>query len=492
MTIRRILIENYRSIESLDLEFSSVNALVGANNSGKSNILRVLNVILGETWPSRPFSERDYFNHDLTRDIVIQVFFRNALQCEPDVHGFCLRCAAHQSPEFFAIDRGGNACTYGRGGYVKRVSGAMREEVALLYLGLDREAESQLKSNQWTLYGKLLRRIEAGIPRATRTTFAADVSTAYNTHLQPSLAAAQLIMDDIVRRQTGLNIHLQLQAVNAIEVLKNVRPSVIEAGMTIDPEEVGAGVQSAIALAVAKAYADIFRNPVVLAMEEPELYLHPHGCRHFYRLLQEFSQAGLQVIYSTHERSFVNVGNFDSVHIVRKVGGQTEVTSGRALNIQGRDRLRMQSRFNDRANEVFFGAAVVLVEGDPDEIACRSALEALGADLDRRSISVLGVGGQGEIPIFSELLTGLHIPAIALVDEDPGNAVSLANRARVGQHLPAANILLQRPNLETLWGLQQKPSRVEAMVIFPASCAQPQNIPQVYRDLQALLDQFAP
>jgi predicted ATP-dependent endonuclease of OLD family len=50
MAIRRIHIENYRSIGDLDIEFSSVNALVGANNSGKSNILRALNLVLGETW----------------------------------------------------------------------------------------------------------------------------------------------------------------------------------------------------------------------------------------------------------------------------------------------------------------------------------------------------------------------------------------------------------------------------------------------------------
>src|SRR5260370_38772195 len=103
--------------------------------------------------------------------------------------------------------------------------------------------------------------------------------------------------------------------------------------MTIDPEECGAGVQSAIALAVAKAYADIVKNPVVLALEEPELYLHPHGCRHFYRLLHEFAGAVLQIIYTTHERSFVNVGDFDSVHIVRKIARQTESTSGPTVDI---------------------------------------------------------------------------------------------------------------------------------------------------------------
>jgi putative ATP-dependent endonuclease of OLD family len=299
-------------------------------------------------------------------------------------------------------------------------------------------------------------------------------------------------MDDIVRRQTGLNIQLQLQILNPIEVLKNVRPSVIEDGMRVDPEETGAGVQSAIALAVAKAYADIVRNPVVLALEEPELYLHPHGCRHFYRLLQEFSQAGLQVIYTTHERSFVSIGDFDSVHIVRKVGHQTEVTSGRTLNIAGGARLRMQSRFNDKVNEVFFSAAVVLVEGDPDEIACRAALDALGADLDRRSISIVAVGGQTEIPVFAELLTGLHIPVIVLVDEDPTNPASAANRARIAQHLPAANILLQTPNLETLWALPRKPNRVDAMATFPAVCGTPANIPRVYGDLDALLHRLAP
>lgn len=491
MAIRSLSIENYRSIEHIDVEFSSVNALVGGNNAGKSNILRALNIVLGETWPTRPFTSKDYFKHDLTKTIHIIVIFQNALNCDPDVHGFWLRCAAHQQPEFFAVDAHGNECCWPNGS-LKRVNTVMREEVALLYLGLDREAETQLRSSQWTLYGKLLRRIEAGIAPATKNAFTSEVTNAYQRHLHPALGPAQNIMDNIVRRQTGLDIQLRLQMLNPIEVLKNVRPNVIDGTMCLDPEEVGAGAQAAIALAVAKAYADIVRNPVVLAIEEPELYLHPHGCRHFYQLLQEFSQSGLQVVYTTHERSFVNIGDFDSVHIIRKVGGQTEITSGRRLHIQGRDRLRMQSRFNDKVNEVFFSAAVVLVEGDPDEIACRIALASLGTDLDRRSISIVAVGGQNEIPVFAELLAGLHVPSVALVDEDPANPASAATRGRIAQHIPRAQILLQSPNLETVWGLPQKPTRTDAMTTFPTACASPQNIPQVYRDLNALLTQLVP
>jgi putative ATP-dependent endonuclease of the OLD family len=482
MAIRRVSIENYRSIEMLDLEFSNLNALVGANSSGKSNILRALNTVLGETWPTRPFTEKDYFQHDLTRTIHIQVHFDAALRCDPTVQGFWLRCPARQPPEFIAIDRNGHEC-YWPNGTMKRVNTGMREEAALVFLGLDREAETQLRTSQWTLYGKLLRHIESTMPPATKAAFIADVTNTYRTNIEPSLTNAQRIMDNLVRRQTGLNIQLELHALNPLEVVKNVRPRVVEPTMVVDPEECGAGVQGAIAVAIAKAYAEIIRNPVVLAIEEPEL---------FYALLQEMARGGLQVIYTTHERSFVDAGNFDLVHIIRKINGLTEVTSGRQLNIQGRDRLRVQSRFNDRVNELFFAAAVVLVEGDPDEIACRAAMEALHADLDRRSISIISVSGQTEMPVFAELLTGLKVSCVALMDEDPGNAASAATRQRVGQYLPAANLILQRPNLETVWGLPQKPSKVESMTTFPARCANPANIPPLYADVRDRLRRAVP
>ena len=104
-----------------------------------------------------------------------------------------------------------------------------------------------------------------------------------------------------------------------IEVLRAVRPIIVEGDIRNDAEELGSGAQSALAVAIAKAYADIVRQPMILAVEEPELYLHPHGCRHFYKLLRHLSEAdNLQVIYTTHERSFVNAGDFADIHIVRK------------------------------------------------------------------------------------------------------------------------------------------------------------------------------
>ena len=53
MYLSRIFIKNYRSIRELDLEFSKgKNIIVGRNNSGKSNIIRAIDIVLGERSPT--------------------------------------------------------------------------------------------------------------------------------------------------------------------------------------------------------------------------------------------------------------------------------------------------------------------------------------------------------------------------------------------------------------------------------------------------------
>jgi hypothetical protein len=132
-----------------------------------------------------------------------------------------------------------------------------------------------------------------------------------------------------------------------------------------------------------------------------------------------------------------------------------------------KDQLRIQSRFNERVNEVFFASCVILTEGDPDEIATRCALEYQGMELDKRSISVIPVGGIREIPIIAQLLMGLNIPTLAVIDEDPGNPNTAAARLAIEVVTSAQNVFIQSPNLETLFGLANKPRKIDAMAIFP-------------------------
>ena len=484
MAIARIQIENYRSIENLTLPFGELNALVGSNNAGKSNILKALNIILGETWPTKPFTERDFFGGDLNRAIAITVIFDRPLASDNAVGGFRLTYDLANDLDYFAVDLAGNPVPGYRGG-VKRISRDMRSEVALLYVGLNREATDQIRATQWTLYGKLLRQIEQGIADPVKQQFSTDVATAVATHIQAHLTQAEAEISDFIQQQTGLSVQLAFRLLSSLEVLRSVRPYVIEGALHTDPEDVGAGVQSALAIGIAKAYAEIVRQPLMLAIEEPELFLHPHGCRNFFRLLKELAAPDLQIVYTTHERAFVDAGEYQAINIVRKGPRGTTVTTGSSVPFAATDRLKLQTRFDDRLNEVFFASCVVLCESEPDEIACRCALQSEGVDLDRDSISVIGVGGINEVQMVAELLSGFGIPTICVTDEDPGNAVTARTRTGIERIIGNANSFLQQPNLEGLFGLAAKPRKVDAMAQFSARMNAPGSAPEVYRDIIA-------
>lgn len=58
MHLSRLYIENFRSIRKLDLHFTSgKNVIIGRNNAGKSNVIRALDLVLGEGSPTYARSE---------------------------------------------------------------------------------------------------------------------------------------------------------------------------------------------------------------------------------------------------------------------------------------------------------------------------------------------------------------------------------------------------------------------------------------------------
>ena len=65
--IKKIEIKNFRSIQSLSMDTNRLAILVGKNDTGKSNILRALNLFFnGEVMPGMPFNfERDYNTNDI-------------------------------------------------------------------------------------------------------------------------------------------------------------------------------------------------------------------------------------------------------------------------------------------------------------------------------------------------------------------------------------------------------------------------------------------
>jgi len=497
--IKKVIIKNYRSIEKLEVELSMLNALIGPNSSGKTNILKALDLIVGTTYPSvRSFDESDFYLHDTSRKIHIEVRFQNPIQYKTyDIYGFRLTFDGNDM-NYVAIDNAGNTLQYGSGRNEIKVNNEMREKVSMMYLPLDRQAYQQITPSQWKIYGKLLKYIANQIPDDKKDNFEREVKDSFKEHIFSHIERAENFLKDYVKGQTGLDLSLKLSIIDPTSILKDVRPRIISpTGFEVDVENEGAGVQSAVSIAIARTYAKIVQQPLILAIEEPELYLHPHAGRHFYNMLRELSQNGVQVIYTTHERSFVNVADLDSIILVRRGPGGTKSYTCKG-SIDDIDIIKTASKFDEEINEVFFADKVILVEGPDDKIACKLALEKIGVELDKHNISVIDCGGITGIKPMAEILQKFNIETYVLIDEDPGNQSTQERMDKIKNLIGDNRVFLQSPNLEGIFKFDQIKQNYEikrstkkfnkeiALKVFP-KWFESNDVPQVYKDLKNIV-----
>ena len=483
--IRKLLIRNFRSIKELELELTEFNVLIGPNSSGKSNILKALNLIIGETYPSiRSFDEQDFFLQDKSNEIIIEVHFDEPIEVDSiknEIWGFRLSYNGDIC-NYVTLNSKEEILCYPNSSREVKVSNLMREKVSLMYLPLDRQAYQQITPSQWKLYGKLLKYIASQIDDNTKRDFTFSIENAFKEKIFPIVRDIEESINLFVKEQTGLELVLRLSLLDSTNILRNLRPKIKYFDkFEVDVESEGAGIQSAVAIALARTYANITKLPLMIAIEEPELFLHPHGCRHFYRLLKELSQNGVQIIYTTHNRSFVRAEDYQSICIVRKNGIETEV---KRANFETSNAIKLASKFNEELNEVFFADKVVLTEGYNDKIACSFCLEELGVNFDKLNISIVDCGGAEELEALALVLKEFHIETYALIDKDPGNPKTAEVYKNVIDILGQENVFLQDPNLEGLFNYNEGKFKKKKIKRFLLDYLEKHEVPQVYKDLQ--------
>jgi putative ATP-dependent endonuclease of the OLD family len=182
----------------------------------------------------------------------------------------------------------------------------------------------------------------------------------------------------------------------------------------------GDGWQSLIRLAaldVLSQFPDQMKNSVVLLFEEPETHLHPHLRRRMRTVLERLAASGWYVVTSTHSPELIDLGSMQ--RIVKLYRRGNHVTRAWIDSAEVPDAIRLQAKINEQGNgEMFFANKVILCEGKDDEFALKSCLEKMEVDLDARSVSILGVGGKGNVADYAELLGKCGTPWCAVIDED--------------------------------------------------------------------------
>ncbi len=185
---------------------------------------------------------------------------------------------------------------------------------------------------------------------------------------------------------------------------------------------------------------------LLLAIEEPELYLHPSRCRYLADLLaslsniSEDSMSKIQIVFTTHSPYFVNLHHFDQVRFIRK-DSTTEcptphsTASNYSLHLAAQRlaevtqsppesftresfKARALSIMNVIVSEGFFSNVVVVVEGVSDVAALWKVQEIRNAKWAEKGIVVVPAGGKNNIDRPVVIFQGLGIPVYFIFDGD--------------------------------------------------------------------------
>lgn len=449
MRIDRIIIQNYKSIKSIDLHCSpKMNAFIGENSVGKSNIFDAINWSLGPVYPSfNSTLPQDHFMGDPAKEIKITLYFDNGQHLQ----------LAESWTDFRGNVKSGLNLS---GNYVTDVD---RQNYCSAYLGVDRAILDYLPSSRWSLMGRILLEInelfkqdeiideETGEVVKKCDLFKEGVEkirdeilfTVRNQHgtevMKQFIKVLQKESAKQLNRPEGdfkidLNLYDPWNFYRTLQLIVH-EPDI---NLSFQASNLGMGVQASISIAILKAYSQIkLRNSTPLFIDEPELFLHPQAQRNFYKVLCEVAENGTQIFYTTHSPDFLTVGRFNEIFLVRKNAGDgTYVRCARPadfvtdLKIRNNidstpDEMMLQYKNayeetgdTQKANEAFFAKKVILVEGQSESLCLPYLFGKVNYDYIAKGVTIVRCGDKNDLDRFYRLYTEFGIPCFIIFDGD--------------------------------------------------------------------------
>jgi len=191
----------------------------------------------------------------------------------------------------------------------------------------------------------------------------------------------------------------------SLEKIRIVKPA--RAAERVDMPDMGTGVLSSLSLAI------LFTNKVstesgklnIIAIEEPEAFVHPHYQRSLFgRLLKNVGSNHLLV--STHSPAIIDRQHIGNISIVTRNSGAEGSKIWQIGSIRDMDEEIFTAHANFQNSELFFSDLVVLVEGSSEKLVLTHLFDKLPLELKElfSGISIIDVGGNAHFGPFIRLL----------------------------------------------------------------------------------------
>lgn len=468
MRVLQLKIENFRGVKKADLMFNRHTLFVGGNNVGKSTVCEALDLVLGPDRLKRfpPVEEFDFYNAEYLSDdgltpkpICIEVMLvdlsaevertcfahtelwhtqeqRLLAQGEADqglppnvVRCLRLQTQAAYNPEedefeadtFFSHSPNNLDGELVRVGKVKRIFG-------FLYLRTLRTGSRALSLERGSLLDIILRLQgvrtglwEKSIKRLRELDPPIDDDATDLTPVLDSIEKrlAQYIPINSKDRATHLFVsqltreHLRKTMSFFLTMSPDQKP--------VPFQDVGTGTLNTLVLALLSFIAEVKKDNVIFAMEEPEIALPPHTQR---RIANYLLNETTQCFVTSHSPYVIERFDPDQIMILRRSATAdvtaTVVSSGTTL------KGKMYKRHARRGlAEAMLGPGVIVAEGITEQSTLTAVAEKLEmADpnrypLDLSGITIFPVDGDGSLPNFGAFFKALGLKTYAFYDQKP-------------------------------------------------------------------------
>lgn len=444
MKIERIHIENYKSIHKLDIKpNSNLNAFIGENSSGKSNIFEAINWLLGPGYPTfNTTAKDDHYLGDENRKIIIRLYFEG---------NYLLELDESKDKYQFSISKNGE--------WQKDLS-TLREKFCSAYVGTERQIVDYLPSKRWSLLGRILLDINKRFLEETtkdgeakaeklkkeldriRDELLFSVKDEDGTEIMKKFTS--ILQEESARQmnmkpsdfQLNFNLYDPWNFYKTLQILVK-EPDI---GLEFRASQLGAGAQASITIAILRAYSEIKLgggNPIFI--DEPELFLHPQAQRNLYKILRKLAdETNVQIFYTTHSPYLISLEHFDEIFVVRKTRKKgTYIKYGdvdkfiKDLKVRlpeidsNKEQLKLhyKNAYEQTADslsslEAFFAKKVILVEGESEALILPYFFDKIDFDYIKEKITIVKCGSKNELDRFYRLYSEFGIPCFVIFDGD--------------------------------------------------------------------------
>jgi len=460
MQIEKVILNGFRNYAQASVNLQDKTLIIGANDSGKTNFIFALRLLLDRSLPESELEPTESDFHisnsgaqheelsieihfkEVQEDAVLSVLKGNVSSDGRSI----LRYEATRKNLDYSLKLGIDTqhlttinsrfyLKYLNLKYVKSSRDLDKfvnlEKRHLLKISQELRTDSQVESDQ-----KQLEVIEQNLETINEL-----VSNLHYVNNATNAVNEELLK--LSHDLTDYSVHLDSGSIQTQQFIDNLKLGASTAGSKISLGGDGRNNQILMALWKAKSQREFDPDSEVVfyCVEEPEAHLHPHQQRKLADYLIK-DLPGQTIITSHSPQITARYSPHAIVHIKNSQAGSYAASGGCSPCIsQEWDNLGY--RMSILPAEAFFAKCVLLVEGPSELLFYNEMAKQLEIDLDYYNISILSVEGI-QFKVYTKILNAMEIPWVIRTDNDVSainvQQIELRNLAGVNRCLTLAGL----------------------------------------------------